>query len=113
MAVRPPKSGVHYEGFYNSLGGASDSFTAAVAYNEDGTVVLDCLITIKAPFKPYAPVVNITTTLKPYNIYKTTADRDTAQWLFAAFARHNVTLTTQQQKNLAAVVLIAVHEASR
>jgi hypothetical protein len=97
VKVRPPKAGIVYQSFCDPSGGASDSFTAAVAHKENAAAVLDCLIEIKAPFNPDSATADIAKTLKSYNIHRTTADRYAAQWVVAAFARHNITLAHSER----------------
>ena len=97
LTVRPPQRATRYYSFCDPSGGANDSFTAAIAHNDNGTVVLDCLIEIKAPFNPDNATADIAVTLKSYNIHKTTADRYAAQWVVAAFARHGITLAHSER----------------
>jgi len=97
VIVRPPQQRIRYESFLDPSGGANDSFTAAIAHNEDGAVVLDCLIEIKAPFNPDNATADIARTLKSYSIHKTTADRYAAQWVVAAFARYDIILAHSER----------------
>ena len=79
-------------------GGAADSFTCAIAHNDNNTAVLDCLVEIKAPFNPDSATIDLAATLKSYGLNKTTADHYAAQWLVAALALHGITLTHSEPK---------------
>lgn len=78
-------------------GGAADSFTCAIAHNDNNTAVLDCLVEIKAPFNPDSATIDFAAALKSYGLDKTTADHYAAQWLVAALARHGITLTHSER----------------
>ena len=94
---RAPQPGISYHTFCDPSGGASSSFTAAVAHSDNGTAVLDCLAEIKAPFNPDRATADGAEVLKSYDVYKTTADRYAAQWVVAAFARHGIALTHSER----------------
>lgn len=87
VTVRPPRAGVAYRSFSDPSGGARDSFTCAIAHNEAGTAVLDCLIEIKAPFNPTAATEEIAGVLKSYGLKATTGDKYAAQWVVDAFQK--------------------------
>jgi hypothetical protein len=97
VSVRPPQRGIFYQSFCDPSGGARDSFTAAVAHNEKGVVVLDALVEIKPPFNPDSATAEIAAVLKSYGIRKTTADRYAAQWPVAAFARNGITVSHSER----------------
>jgi len=94
---RVPQPGISYYTFCDPSGGASNSFTTAVAHSDNGTAVLDCLVEIKAPFNPDRATADGAEVLKSYDVYKTTADRYAAQWVVAAFARHGIALTHSER----------------
>jgi hypothetical protein len=54
VTVRPPLANKKfvYWSFCDPSGGARDSFTAAIAHDENGIAMLDCIVEIKAPFNP-------------------------------------------------------------
>ena len=87
VTVRPPRAGTEYESFCDPSGGAKDSFTCAIAHNEDGTAVLDCLIEIKAPFNPTSATQEIAAVLKSYGLSSTIGDKYGAGWVVDGFAR--------------------------
>ena len=72
-------------------GGAKDSFTAAIAHDEQGAAVLDCLIEIKPPFNPAEAVTQVSAMLRAYGLSETTGDRYAAEWVVSAFAANAIT----------------------
>jgi hypothetical protein len=88
VTVRPPlPKRFHYWSFCDPSGGARDSFTAAIAHDDNGIAVLDCIIEIKAPFNPTSASVEITNTLKAFGLHSTKGDKYAAQWVVDAFAQ--------------------------
>jgi hypothetical protein len=87
VMVRPPVHGVFYHGFADPSGGVGDSFTAAVAHNEDSAVILDCLMEVPAPFNPSLATEQIAEMLKSYGLSKVVGDRYSAQWVVDAFGK--------------------------
>jgi len=87
--VRPPLADrkFKYWSFCDPSGGARDSFTAAIAHDENGVAVLDCVVEIKAPFNPTSAVAQIAAVLKSYGLHETVGDRYAAQWVVDAFAK--------------------------
>jgi hypothetical protein len=53
-----------YRAFVDPSGGSADSFTLAIAHDEDGRVILDCLRERCPPFSPEAVVTEFAETLK-------------------------------------------------
>ena len=94
---RVPQPGISYYTFCDPSGGASNSFTTAVAHSDNGTAVLDRLVEIKAPFNTNRATVDVAEVLKSYDVYKSTADRYAAQRVVAAFARHGIALTHSER----------------
>lgn len=64
-----------YMGFVDPSGGSRDSFTLAIAHNEKGCSVLDCLVERKPPFSPEAVVKEFSSVLKRYHINTVHGDR--------------------------------------
>jgi hypothetical protein len=91
VMVRAPLEGVTYFGFCDPSGGSSDSMTMAVAHNESGRVVLDCIGERKAPFSPDSVVSEFADTLKAYRISTVVGDRYAGEWPRERFAAHGVT----------------------
>jgi len=91
---------ISHVSFLDPSGGAADSFTCAIAYNDNNAAVLDCLVEIKAPFNPDSATIDLAATLKSYGLNKTTAHHYAAQWVVAAFARHGITLTHSERDRI-------------
>ena len=87
VTVRPPRRGVAYRSFCDPSGGSKDSFTAAVAHEEDGVAILDCLIEIRAPFNPSDATKQIADVLKSFGLTDTVGDRYAGEWVVDAFAK--------------------------
>jgi hypothetical protein len=90
VTVRPPRKELRYASFCDPSGGQRDSFTCAIAHDENGIVMLDCLIEIKAPFNPTAATEQIASTLKSYGLRQTTGDKYAASWVVDAFGKHGI-----------------------
>jgi hypothetical protein len=90
MTLRPPRPGVAYVSFCDPSGGARDSFTMAVAHNEDGVAVLDNLVEIRAPFNPTSATEQIAGTLRAYGLRHTVGDKYAAGWVVDAFSKLGV-----------------------
>jgi hypothetical protein len=90
VIVRPPLEGVAYFAFVDPSGGSSDSMTMAVAHNEKGRVVLDCIGERKAPFSPEAVVAEFAATVKSYRISTVEGDRYAGEWPRERFKVHGV-----------------------
>ncbi len=89
VTVRPPSSGkrLNYRSGCDPSGGASDSFTMAIAHDEGNVAVLDCLVEVRAPFNPTTATQLITETLKAYGLSETVGDKYAAEWVVDAFAK--------------------------
>jgi hypothetical protein len=72
---RPPGRGFRYVGFTDPSGGASDSFTLAIAHKEGNTVILDAVREVRPPFSPEAVVEEFADLLKRYRISSVEGDR--------------------------------------
>ena len=94
VLVRAPIEGVTYFGFVDPSGGSSDSMTMAVAHNEGGRVVLDCIGERKAPFSPDSVVSEFAETLKSYRISTVVGDRYAGAWPRERFSVHGVIYRT-------------------
>jgi hypothetical protein len=92
ITTRPPrKDGVRAFAFIDPSGGMRDSFTCAIAHAEkDNSVVLDCLVEIKAPFNPTSATEQIAATLKEYGVTTAESDKYGAAWITDAFAKCGV-----------------------
>jgi len=84
---RAPVSGTKYFSFTDPSGGSSDSMTIAIGHKDGGTVVVDCLREITAPFDPESAVDEFARVLKSYNLTETTGDKYAASWVTTSFQR--------------------------
>ena len=96
VLVRAPIEGVTYFGFVDPSGGSSDSMTMAIAHNEGGRVVLDCIGERKAPFSPDSVVSEFSETLKAYRIATVVGDRYAGDWPRERFTVHGVAYRTAE-----------------
>jgi hypothetical protein len=90
VSVRAPLDGVSYFGFVDPSGGSSDSMTLAIAHNESGRVVVDCIGERKAPFSPDSVVNEFSATLKDYSVPIVTGDRYAGEWPRERFRVHGI-----------------------
>jgi hypothetical protein len=91
VLVRPPQTGVVYHCGVDPSGGVSDSFVAAISHAEkDGSIVLDALHEVKAPFDPDSAVAQVAELMRAYGLDVCTGDRYSAQFVVSSFAKHGV-----------------------
>ena len=90
VTVRRPVRGVRYRSGCDPSGGARDSFTLAIAHDEDGVAILDCLFEIKPPFNPTAAVAEMAGVLKAYGLTRTVGDKYAGEWVVDAFAKAGI-----------------------
>lgn len=91
VVVRPARPGVTYKSLTDVSGGVKDSFSNAIAHAENGKIVLDCLVEIRAPFNPKTATKHVAETLKSYGLRKTVGDRYAAGWVVSEFADNGIT----------------------
>jgi hypothetical protein len=87
---RQPAASFKYLGFVDPSGGASDSFTLAIAHRENGFAVLDLLREVRPPFSPEAVVEEISKTVKRYRISRVVGDRWGSGFVCEQFRKHGV-----------------------
>jgi hypothetical protein len=85
-----PLGEVNYVGFVDPSGGASDSFTLAIAHRERDRAVLDLLREVPAPFKPEPVVQEFSETLKRYRISTVTGDKYGGDWPAEQFEKRGI-----------------------
>jgi hypothetical protein len=90
VVVRPPVRGYFYSAFCDPSGGVSDAFTCAIAHEEGGRIVLDCLVEIGSPFNPTDATASIAATLKAYGLTSVVGDKYAASWTLDAFGRQGI-----------------------
>ena len=86
----PPVGGVRYFGFVDPSGGSQDSFTLAIAHQEKGTAVLDCVRERRPPFSPEAVVREFAELLKAYRVSTVSGDRYAGEWPREQFRKHGI-----------------------
>ncbi len=93
--VLPPQAGVTYGAFCDLSGGGADDATLAIAHDEHGRTVLDCLVDqgprLNRTFSPEETVKKFADTLKAYRCSTVQGDRYAAQWPILAFQKHGMT----------------------
>jgi hypothetical protein len=87
----PPADSISYFAFCDPSGGSSDSFTLAIAHNESGAAVLDCIREIRPPFSPASAVSELTTVVKSYHLNSVTGDNYAGVWPKDEFSKHGIT----------------------
>jgi len=92
VSVRPPAANknFHYRSGVDPSGGGKDSYTCAIAHDEDGVAVLDCILEIRGPLNPTSATETVAATLKQYGLHATVGDRYAAQWVVEAFAKFGI-----------------------
>lgn len=92
--VLPPQAGVTYGAFCDLSGGGADDATLAIAHDEHGRTVLDCLVDqgprLNRTFSPEATVQRFSDILKQYGCSTIQGDRYAAQWPILAFQKHGI-----------------------
>jgi hypothetical protein len=85
-------------------GGRGDAFTAAIAHEADGIVVIDAVYERKAPFNPSEVTADISALAREYNISRATGDNFAAEWVVEAFAKVGI-LYERSERNRSAIYL--------
>ncbi len=86
----PFVAGVRYAGFVDPSGGSQDSFCLAIAHEQDGRIVLDCVRERKPPFSPEQVTEEYAELLKSYHIFQVDGDRYAGEWPREQFRKHGV-----------------------
>jgi hypothetical protein len=89
--VRPPYPAWSYRAFVDPSGGRGDSFTCAVAHEDAGIAVLDCLVEVAPPFSPMSAISQIAATLREYGLSEVTGDHYAAGFNTSMFNAAGVT----------------------
>jgi hypothetical protein len=87
---RPPMPDVSYSAFVDPSGGSADSFTLAIAHQEDDVAVLDAIRERRPPFSPEDVVLEFATLLKTYRIAEVQGDRYAGDWPRERFREHGI-----------------------
>lgn len=91
---RSYKRGIQYKAFVDPSGGIADSFTLAIAHNDNGMAVLDVVRERKPPFSPKDVVSEYARLLRSFGILRVKGDRYAGEWPREAFREHGVTYET-------------------
>jgi len=91
VIVRPPRPGTQYFAFVDGSGGMHDSYCAAVAHQENGVAVLDCLIEIRPPYNHDSATAQIAAMFKQYRCTSVIGDHYSGEWIVQAFAKCGIT----------------------
>jgi hypothetical protein len=86
VTVRPPSPLQRYVAFVDPSGGRGDSFTCAIAHDDQGLAVLDCIIERKPPFDPMSVIAEMSQVLRQYRVTEVTGDRYGAEFNTSMFA---------------------------
>lgn len=88
----PKMAGVQYMGFSDAAGGSGgDSFTAAVAFLDQGKAVLAAVREIRPPFSPKSTIEELSGFFRSYGVSKINADRYAAEFPVEQFRKHGIT----------------------
>ena len=96
----PPQHDVRYLAFTDPSGGSQDSFTLAIAHEEDDLAVLDAVREVRPPFSPDDVVQDFAELLRTYRVTEVTGDRYAGEWPRERFQRHGVTYTPSSRTKL-------------
>ncbi len=88
---RTPLSSLRYYGMVDPSGGSADSFTAAVAHQEDETVILDAVRERRPPFSPETVAKEFAEFFLTYRCTTIRGDRYAGEWPREQFRKHGVT----------------------
>lgn len=90
VLTRPPIKGVRYHAFVDVSGGVADAYALAIASKIGDKIVLDCLVSRKAPFNPATVTADLAKVCKEFGIGQVTGDRYSAQWAVQSWAANGI-----------------------
>jgi hypothetical protein len=90
VLTRPPIKGARYFAFVDVSGGVADAYALAIASKIGDKIVLDCLVSRKAPFNPATVTADMAAVAKEYGITLVTGDRYSAQWAVQSWASQGI-----------------------
>jgi hypothetical protein len=85
-----PPSGKSYTAFCDPSGGRNDSMTLAIAHDEEGMAVLDCLRETLAPFSPESVCGEFADVLKRYHLSEVIGDKYGGEWPREQFQKRGI-----------------------
>ena len=91
LHIIPYSTNYHYRAFTDASGGRRDSWPLVVSHSdENGMVIIDCIVEHKPPFSPEAVVKNLCKVLKEYHITTVTGDRYAGEFPVELFNKNNI-----------------------
>lgn len=91
----PKEKNYQYYAFTDPSGSGQDSFTLAIAHEDDrGKIVLDRIEERRPPFVPQDVVEEFAEILKDYGIYQVVGDRYAGEWVSSTFERAGISYET-------------------
>lgn len=82
----------NYVAFVDAAGGSGgDSFTLAIAHEEDGRAILDLVEERTPPFSPDTVIEEYANTIRAYGVTECTGDRFAGAWPVEKFRNHGIT----------------------
>jgi hypothetical protein len=87
---RPYDRKYSYAAFVDPSGGATDSFTLALAHREGKTAVLDAVREHRPPFSPENVVAQFAATCRDYRVTTVTGDRYSGEWVVEQFRKNSI-----------------------
>jgi hypothetical protein len=82
---------IPYVAFADPSGGSRDSFTLAIAHEENGRAVLDLVREARPPFSPEGTCAEFAQTLERYDVSRVVGDRYAGQWPSEQFSKYGIT----------------------
>jgi len=84
-------AGVRYIAACDAAGGSGkDSYTLAIAHDEQGTAVLDQLIEVRPPFNPSLVTAELSKVLHAFGCWQVTGDRWAQGWVVQEWRKHGI-----------------------
>jgi len=87
---RPPLNDMAYSAFVDPSGGRSDAMTMAIGHREGDAAIIDLVRNVKPPFNPENVCREFAEDLRRYRCASPKMDRYGAEWVRAAFQRHDI-----------------------
>ena len=93
----PKIEGAYYTAFIDPSGGRGDSFTLAIAHNDDGRIILDVARERIPPFKPESVVEEYSQLIKTYGLTQAYSDRYAGEWVTSAFSKFGIQIRPSEK----------------
>lgn len=87
----PPVAGVQYVCFADNAGGSGkDAYSVAIAHQQDGKLILDCLRYVDPPFDPFQVTADFAQVIKEYHVETVVGDRWSGGWVQEAYKKEGI-----------------------